>query len=74
MADLKPCPFCGGNAELIKDHWNGIVYVKCKECDCRCGRIGVSEDYSATDKAVEAWNKRKSHGLTSRKKKRERKV
>jgi Lar family restriction alleviation protein len=41
---LLPCPFCGGEAELVKrtlylDHG---YYVKCKECHCRSHYILVN--------------------------------
>ena len=52
MAELKPCPFCGGEAELW---WNGIRQcheVRCKQCSARGGYCDGMED------AIEAWNKR----------------
>ena len=29
--ELKPCPFCGGRAELI-DTTDGEFYVECRKC------------------------------------------
>lgn len=56
MAELKPCPFCGGEATLWHDYgvdrpWNIL---------CRCGgRVG----YFVTKKeAIEAWNRRANDG------------
>lgn len=57
MEELKPCPFCGGEAEIVdidptphyvaETHW-----VACKECK-------ASTNYSKNrDKAIEAWNRR----------------
>ena len=38
--DLKPCPFCGSEAELIvtEETWMGpsLVLVKCKNGPCGC--------------------------------------
>lgn len=38
--ELKPCPFCGGEAELIvtEETWMGpaVVLVKCKNGPCSC--------------------------------------
>ena len=46
---LKPCPFCGGEAEVL-DHIN--YYVGCSNC-------GVStKGYGKEIKAVTAWNTR----------------
>ena len=63
--DLKPCPFCGGEAKLKQD----IRYprpackpkeafeVVCQNWDCIIGF--VDEHYKLTAKeAVEAWNRR----------------
>ena len=29
---LKPCPFCGGEAEMFGNE--SVVFVRCKECTC----------------------------------------
>ena len=47
--ELKPCPFCGGKAEMM-----GItfVYVKCLKCGVET--MGFREE----DEAAGAWNRR----------------
>lgn len=59
MADLKPCPFCGGEAEIVKAHSNTTEYpyvVVCKNdlCNASVGKFSTSRE-----KAIEAWNTRK---------------
>ena len=52
--ELKPCPFCGGNAESYTP-WTGDAYgywIRCEECGCE------TDVYSAQKYAVEAWNER----------------
>ena len=54
MSELKPCPFCGGEAEE-KEHrncWEHYFYVKCKNC-CVMTPFKFGEE-----KAIEAWNRR----------------
>ncbi len=66
--ELKPCPFCGGEAELDfagksftytasdgKPYDSGFYYtVKCLDNVCGC-KIGIYEDAKM---AVAAWNRR----------------
>lgn len=48
---LLPCPFCGGEAILLKDHEKLGFYVACTACN-------VSGDTAIKTKACEAWNMR----------------
>lgn len=49
---LKPCPFCGGEAEYLNNNkFNMLCVVMCK----RCGAI-IAKVKKHT--AIEAWNKR----------------
>lgn len=54
MAELKPCPFCGGEAEVFDDYDNWGV--RCKKYGC----IGhdFEPQYIDDDYAIEAWNRR----------------
>ena len=52
--ELKPCPFCGGEAEYCKGDWIGKEYwVKCTKCSCK---TSLSNNYK---KPIEEWNTRK---------------
>lgn len=52
---LKPCPFCGGEAEHIKTHLYGKVsghFIACKKCECQI------KIFSSKQNAEKAWNRR----------------
>lgn len=53
MDELKPCPFCGGEARLDMDFdWS---YVYCINCQAQIERAWKKE-------AIEAWNRRAEDG------------
>ena len=57
--ELKPCPFCGGSAEIETD-WDLTCdgyepigyYVVCDEC------MNQTATYKDEEDAIEAWNRR----------------
>lgn len=51
---LKPCPFCGGEAETLTSYFSvvPVCYVHCCECKAEGPVFGTEK------KAVEAWNTR----------------
>lgn len=51
MNELKPCPFCGGEAKLYKaKSWE--IFVECTSCHTD------SAIFYDVEKAIEAWNRR----------------
>lgn len=53
MSDLKPCPFCGGEAQLTKAH---AYHVVCGPCGIR----GKGNRKKSREFAVDWWNTRHS--------------
>lgn len=49
MDKLKPCPFCGGEAEIA---YSRNYYVWCDKCETR------GDWYSTEAEAIKAWNTR----------------
>ena len=60
MDELKPCPFCGHEAEISLGRLDGKAtsYVECKRCAARGEFFFVSHKYASDDKAIKAWNRR----------------
>jgi len=59
MINLKPCPFCGREAELIhisRFGSDGSVIV-CRSCEVEGKWFSVSSSYASDEKAIEAWNR-----------------
>lgn len=53
---LKPCPFCGGQAEIRKSG-KSQNYIACEDCDSYSQLVhAVKEDVERL--LVEVWNKR----------------
>ena len=68
MDELKPCPFCGGKAEVVphefystlEKEWKTVSYgVVCKTCG-----ISGYPYFGCELHAVTAWNRRVSDGPT----------
>ena len=63
---LKPCPFCGGEAEVIFEEYSGdhIVnefYVRCTMFNNRLPNCLVMPNtitYDSEEEAIDAWNRR----------------
>ena len=51
MSELKPCPFCGGKAKVIKTY-EGMRWVVCDDCLCE------TDLFNTDVKAINAWNRR----------------
>lgn len=54
--ELKPCPFCGGEAkkQAVKTTILGDTYWGIKCTKCNCGTVG----YLNYNYAIKAWNRR----------------
>lgn len=56
MSDLKPCPFCGGEASIFEDSSHSTAYeVACFNGDCKVEPHVWEETKSV---AIDAWNTR----------------
>lgn len=65
--DLKPCPFCGGEAEIVisptnQEHNLSCYAVHCKRCYVMIGyadpHTRTTEFYKSPRSAAEMWNTR----------------
>ena len=53
--ELKPCPFCGGEADFIGE----TAIIKCKQCG---GAFIVTNPLISKLEASQAWNRRSDNG------------
>jgi Lar family restriction alleviation protein len=51
MEELKPCPFCGGEARAYLGSY-AVGWVQCLEC-----RV-ITQTYNTKGEAIEMWNTR----------------
>ena len=54
MSELKPCPFCGGEAELHEydNQFSEVVYIiSCSKCNCKM-------ELNHNSRLVDIWNTR----------------
>lgn len=73
--ELKPCPFCGGKAEIWMLNENGQscrnalwakdLYIKCSTCHAASDTFEKTIDKNALEQAVSAWNQRKKDSIIS---------
>ena len=55
MSELKPCPFCGGEARPMAQHWDDgshVWWVECRVCGADAKRCDDGLE------AIAAWNAR----------------
>lgn len=76
QTELKPCPFCGGQAELKKGNLFGddTLQIHCTECNVHTRKIPYNckmyiageqifmTETKATKKTVDLWNRRTEDG------------
>ena len=65
--DIKPCPFCGGKADIRHGTVNmDIVYrVECLSCHVTTAQFFVDDHHTEAEEicmAVNAWNRRENDG------------
>ena len=55
--DLKPCPFCGGEAKIIEEHdiMIGETFYFCECVDCTATILGGKVEEK---EAIKMWNRR----------------
>ena len=68
MDELKPCPFCGGKAEIVEGYYDSFIdgyAVMCRNCCLIFGAHGSLGEaykwmciYESKEEAIDAWNTR----------------
>lgn len=65
MTELKPCPFCGGEAflEPYRVRKGYEASIQCNQCLCSMSTITYDEEETAIESVVKAWNRRVDNDL-----------
>lgn len=53
MTELKPCPFCGGEAYIVKG-FSDLHMILCEDC----GSTASFQHKEGRQEAIKAWNRR----------------
>lgn len=61
MAELKPCPFCGGTVKIEEEWADAVSVFYSFNCDS-CGMYCVQNECVPQNEAIEAWNRRVEDG------------
>ena len=63
--ELKPCPFCGGYANLMYDQdvalysdFKVIETIETERAYIQCSRCGAETHYAPAEQAIRHWNTR----------------
>lgn len=57
MDELRPCPFCGGEARVVGKPHEAVFCVGCGDDTC-LGFSGLGWLYGTEEEAAAAWNRR----------------
>lgn len=63
MKELKPCPFCGSEAEIIEPDCDGYYRVICKNNNCSMGYPDAW--YDSKEELTRDWNTRQDSNWIS---------
>ena len=55
MSELKPCPFCGGEAHITLEQ--AMWFIECENEDCGA-MMGFEAEVVSRIEAIAAWNRR----------------
>jgi Lar family restriction alleviation protein len=58
MENLKPCPFCGGEAIISGSEEQTAYFVSCTTCDAQTAVITSADYGKVKEKAAATWNNR----------------
>lgn len=63
MSELKKCPFCGGEAQIVEHtNYQGITGFGVECCNSDCDIAPFTSYFLDKQKAINAWNRRKPVG------------
>lgn len=67
MEELKPCPFCGGEAIINTERRHSgtaekFCFIGCRTSGCIASIHSMNRYYLTPEEAVEAWNRRIDNG------------